>query len=230
MIEVGFERRDRIAYITLNRPEAKNAVTPEMHDEMCRLWANFRDDDQADVAILTGVGDAFCAGADLATYVPRNYVDASPSRVAKSSTWDSAVSPAACIASPNRRSPPSMGGHWPAASSSRWRVICAWLRTAPRSDRSRRGAGSITATVESRGWSTSAVSVWRCNWFLPPNRSTRIEHCNATWSRKLFRMRRSSRRRSCWLAKSCATRSGRCDQRRRRFSRSSASRWTISCG
>src|SRR6476620_10547486 len=81
MIEVGFERRDRIAYITLNRPEAKNAVTPQMHDEMCRLWVNFRDDDQADVAILTGVGDAFCAGADLATYVPRNYVDAPPSRV-----------------------------------------------------------------------------------------------------------------------------------------------------
>jgi enoyl-CoA hydratase/carnithine racemase len=81
MIEVGYERRDRIAYITLNRPEAKNAVTPEMHLELCRIWATFRDDDQADVAILTGVGDAFCAGADLATYVPRNYVEAPPSRV-----------------------------------------------------------------------------------------------------------------------------------------------------
>src|SRR5690349_16512299 len=81
MIEVGYERRDRIAYITLNRPEAKNALTPQMHAEMCRLWTRFRDDDQADIAILTGVGDAFCAGADLATYVPRNYVDAPPSRV-----------------------------------------------------------------------------------------------------------------------------------------------------
>src|SRR5258707_5593184 len=81
MIEVGYECRDRIAYITLNRPEAKNAVTPEMHNELCRLWVDFRDDDAADVAILTGVGDAFCAGADLATYVPRNYVDATPSRV-----------------------------------------------------------------------------------------------------------------------------------------------------
>ena len=30
MIEVGYERRDRIAYITLNRQEAKNAVTPDM--------------------------------------------------------------------------------------------------------------------------------------------------------------------------------------------------------
>jgi enoyl-CoA hydratase/carnithine racemase len=61
MIEVDYERRDRIAHITLNRQEAKNAVTPDMHDELCRLWAYFRDDDQADVAILTGVGDAFCA-------------------------------------------------------------------------------------------------------------------------------------------------------------------------
>ena len=81
MIEIEYERRDRIAYITLNRPEAKNAVTPEMHEELCRIWADFRDDDDADVAILTGTGDAFCAGADLATYVPVNYVDASPSRV-----------------------------------------------------------------------------------------------------------------------------------------------------
>ena len=39
MIEIGYESRDRIAYITLNRPEAKNAVTPEMHEEMCRVWA-----------------------------------------------------------------------------------------------------------------------------------------------------------------------------------------------
>ena len=77
MIEIGYERRDRIAYITLNRPEAKNAITPEMHEELCRIWADFRDDDDADVAILTGTGDAFCAGADLATYVPVNYVDAS---------------------------------------------------------------------------------------------------------------------------------------------------------
>jgi enoyl-CoA hydratase/carnithine racemase len=81
MIEIGYERRDRIAYITLNRPEAKNAITPEMHEELCRIWADFDDDVETDVAILTGTGDAFCAGADLATYVPLNYVDATPSRV-----------------------------------------------------------------------------------------------------------------------------------------------------
>jgi enoyl-CoA hydratase/carnithine racemase len=81
MIEIGYETRDRIAYVTLNRPQAKNAVTPEMHEELCRIWADFRDNDQADVAIMTGTGDAFCAGADLATYVPVYYVDAGPARV-----------------------------------------------------------------------------------------------------------------------------------------------------
>jgi enoyl-CoA hydratase/carnithine racemase len=81
MIEVSYETRDRIAYIMLNRPDAKNAITPEMHQELCRLWGDFRDDDDADVAILSGAGDAFCAGADLAAYVPVNYVDATPSRV-----------------------------------------------------------------------------------------------------------------------------------------------------
>ena len=81
MNEIGYDIRDSIAYVTLNRPQAKNAVTPAMHEELCRIWADFRDNAEADVAILTGVGDAFCAGADLATYVPINYVDARPGRV-----------------------------------------------------------------------------------------------------------------------------------------------------
>ena len=54
MVEIEYKTRSRIAYITLNRPEAKNAVTPEMHQQLCRIWADFRDDYGADVAILTG--------------------------------------------------------------------------------------------------------------------------------------------------------------------------------
>ena len=82
MVEtVLYDKRDRIAFVTLNRPEVKNAVDPAMHDELCRIWRDFRDDDNVDVAILSGVGDTFCAGADLRTYVPANYVDAGPSRV-----------------------------------------------------------------------------------------------------------------------------------------------------
>src|SRR3954471_14113203 len=78
---VLYEKRDRIAFVTLNRPETKNAIDPETHEALCGVWTDFRDDDGLDVAILTGAGDAFCAGADLREYVPANYVDAPPSRV-----------------------------------------------------------------------------------------------------------------------------------------------------
>jgi len=78
---IRYEKRDRIAWVVLNRPQAKNAIDLAMHDELCRAWEDFRDDDRVDVAILTGAGDAFCAGADLRTWVPPNYVDADPSRV-----------------------------------------------------------------------------------------------------------------------------------------------------
>ena len=71
MPKVLYEKRDRIAHVTINRPEARNAIDPDVHEAMIETWADFRDDDGVDVAILTGAGDeAFCAGADLKTYIP----------------------------------------------------------------------------------------------------------------------------------------------------------------
>jgi enoyl-CoA hydratase/carnithine racemase len=70
MPKVLYEKRDRVAFVTLNRPEAKNALDPEAHRLLWSIWEEFRDDDALDVAILTGAGDAFCAGADLKTYIP----------------------------------------------------------------------------------------------------------------------------------------------------------------
>jgi enoyl-CoA hydratase/carnithine racemase len=78
---VLYEKRSRIAYVTLNRPEVKNAIDPAMHEELCRVWRDFDADDAVDVAVLAGTGDAFCAGADLRSYVPLNYVNATPARV-----------------------------------------------------------------------------------------------------------------------------------------------------
>jgi enoyl-CoA hydratase/carnithine racemase len=78
---VLYEKQDRIAYVTLNRAGAKNAIDLEMHHALCELWSDFDADPAVDVAILTGTGDAFCAGADLRSYVPVNYVNATPSRV-----------------------------------------------------------------------------------------------------------------------------------------------------
>jgi enoyl-CoA hydratase/carnithine racemase len=82
MPKVLYEKRDRIAYVTINRPEARNAIDPDVHQGMIETWTDFRDDDSIDVAILTGAGDdAFCAGADLKTYIPRYMAEAGPADV-----------------------------------------------------------------------------------------------------------------------------------------------------
>jgi enoyl-CoA hydratase/carnithine racemase len=80
--KVLYEKRDRIAYVTINRPEARNAIDPDVHEAMIETWAGFRDDDSVDVAILTGAGDeAFCAGADLKTYIPPIMESATPADI-----------------------------------------------------------------------------------------------------------------------------------------------------
>ena len=61
-----YEKRGRIAYITINRPEVMNALHLEAHLELKEIWEDFRDDPEVWVAILTGAGDrAFSAGNDL---------------------------------------------------------------------------------------------------------------------------------------------------------------------
>ena len=71
MPDIIYEKRDNIAYVTINRPQAMNALGPAQQDEFIQVWQTFRDDPDALVAIVTGEGDrAFCAGADLKTYTP----------------------------------------------------------------------------------------------------------------------------------------------------------------
>ena len=79
--KVIYDKRERIAHVTINRPEAKNAIDPDVHHRMIEIWQDFADDDSVDVAILTGAGDAFSAGADLKTYIPPIIEDASPRRI-----------------------------------------------------------------------------------------------------------------------------------------------------
>ncbi len=67
-----YEKRGRVAYITINRPEARNAIDPETMQELSDAWSDFRDDDDLWVGVLTGAGDkSFSAGADLKTLIPR---------------------------------------------------------------------------------------------------------------------------------------------------------------
>lgn len=62
---VSYEKKDRIAYITLNRPERLNAIDEKMATDLMRIWVDFRDDDNLLVAILSGSGRSFCSGADV---------------------------------------------------------------------------------------------------------------------------------------------------------------------
>jgi enoyl-CoA hydratase len=59
------ERRDRIVTITLNRPQARNAVDSATAQALAAAFASFERDDNLHVAVLTGAQGTFCAGADL---------------------------------------------------------------------------------------------------------------------------------------------------------------------
>lgn len=64
--KILYEKRDRIAIITINRPGSMNAIDPQTSSELYDAWCNFRDEDALWVAILTGAGEkAFSAGNDL---------------------------------------------------------------------------------------------------------------------------------------------------------------------
>ena len=66
-----YEKKGKIAYITLNRPQAMNAFDPETFKELSDALIDFRDDDNLGVAIITGAGEkAFAAGADIKTIIP----------------------------------------------------------------------------------------------------------------------------------------------------------------
>jgi len=70
-VPVHYEMREaHIALITIDRPEARNSADMEHFKLLREAWDRFAADGDAWVAIVTGVGDAFFAGADLKTYVP----------------------------------------------------------------------------------------------------------------------------------------------------------------
>jgi enoyl-CoA hydratase len=62
---------DHVVTITINRPEARNSLDMEHFFQLRSSWERFGEDDDAYVAIVTGVGQDFCVGADLKTYIPQ---------------------------------------------------------------------------------------------------------------------------------------------------------------
>src|SRR5512136_1377397 len=71
-----YEKKDSLAWITLNRPNVRNAQNDDLRVEV--LWAleDGRDDDNVHIIILTGAGDkAFSAGADISEFPRRTPAD-----------------------------------------------------------------------------------------------------------------------------------------------------------
>lgn len=60
-----YDKRDHVVTITMNRPRALNAIDASLRQALNAAWLEFRDDTDAWVAVLTGAGRAFCAGADM---------------------------------------------------------------------------------------------------------------------------------------------------------------------
>jgi E-phenylitaconyl-CoA hydratase len=70
-----YENKDKNATITLNRPEVMNAINRELAQALCDAWADFEEDPDMTVLVITGAGEkAFCVGADLKEQEPKGDV------------------------------------------------------------------------------------------------------------------------------------------------------------
>jgi enoyl-CoA hydratase/carnithine racemase len=86
MSDILFEKRGKIATITLNRPKVMNAFTLDMIDQWAEALDEYRRDDSVHAVVLTAAGDrAFCSGVDLAAL---DAMDASKSINRKNLLWD----------------------------------------------------------------------------------------------------------------------------------------------
>ena len=65
------EKADRVAIVTLNRPDSLNAVNAVMHHELMTIWLDLAEDQEVNAIILTGAGRAFCAGGDVKNMASR---------------------------------------------------------------------------------------------------------------------------------------------------------------
>jgi enoyl-CoA hydratase len=69
-VSVDYDRRGHVVTITVNRPETRNALDMAHFQALTGAWAQFRDDEDSRVAVITGAEDVFFTGADLKTFIP----------------------------------------------------------------------------------------------------------------------------------------------------------------
>jgi feruloyl-CoA hydratase/lyase len=78
---VLIEKQDGITWLIMNRPEKRNAMSPQLHVEMDDALSELAVDPDTQVLVLTGAGEAFCAGQDIRLYFRAN--DDNPAARAK---------------------------------------------------------------------------------------------------------------------------------------------------
>jgi enoyl-CoA hydratase len=69
-VSIDYVRDGHIVTVTINRPETRNSLDMAHFRDLAHAWAAFRDDTDAWVAVITGVGRDFCTGADLKKFIP----------------------------------------------------------------------------------------------------------------------------------------------------------------
>jgi feruloyl-CoA hydratase/lyase len=65
---ICIEKNNGVSTLTLNRPEKRNAMSPELHHEMVSALSELAADEETAVLVITGAGDSFSAGQDLKKY------------------------------------------------------------------------------------------------------------------------------------------------------------------
>ncbi len=72
---ITYEKKDRVAVVTLNRPDSLNALNQEVMREIAGLFEEIDRDSEIAVSVLTGAGRAFAAGADIKEMQPQSFSD-----------------------------------------------------------------------------------------------------------------------------------------------------------
>lgn len=88
MAILEIERDGAVMVIRMNRPERMNALGSELRGLLADAWCEFRDSKEAEVAIFTGTGKAFCAGEDMKESVERGTAGSASAPVRKENPYD----------------------------------------------------------------------------------------------------------------------------------------------
>ena len=127
MADLLVELRDRVLYLTLNRPDKLNAMSPEMMNGLTSELQKAAHDPKVGAVVLTGAGRGFCSGGDITAMRARNEAPARrPRWKIASRIFVMARKPRACFMRCRRSPSPRSTDRRPARdSASRWRATSA---------------------------------------------------------------------------------------------------------